>query len=683
MKPKKRQRWIGGGTLALAIGLSTISQGAGLLIADGGFGGQLEIREHRVKVTINNGIAVTHVDQVFLNKENRQVEALYTFPVPRGASVANFSMWINGKEMVGEVLEKDRAREIYNSYKRVKRDPGLLEQADFRTFEMRIFPIAPLAEQRVQVTYYQELDVDDDAATYVYPLSTSTRSDIDTRVHGTFAIDLEILSTTPIAVLESPSHADQFVIAKHADTAAQASLELNDGTLARDIVLRCAFSRAQTGIDVLTSKAPNQDGYIYATVTAGEDLKSLDESMDYVFVIDISGSMGDDRKLSLSRDAVAAFVDALGEGDRYELIAFNVKPKPIFGELRTVSADARVDADTFLSGLSAKGGTALQPAIQTAYRYSDPDRVLNVLVLSDGLTEQRERAALLRLIGERPRNTKVFCIGVGNDVNRPLLEQIANDAGGLASFVSRGDNFDRQAAAFRRKLMHPVATDLQLAFNGVEVYDITPAKLPNLYHGKPVRVYGRYRGSGPVNISVNADIRGRTFSDSTEITLPKSDDTNPEIERMWAWHRIDELLKKADRTGNRNAVREDVVALGESHSIVTEFTSFLVLENDREYKRWKIDRRNRDRISRDRLAQARTRKQLDAIRSKAMTAIGPEAAKPNPPAKTPLRVAQRQARTPGSLPQRKSNAQSWDFGSGPVGPLFLLVAAWMRRRSDA
>lgn len=683
MKPKIRQRWIAGGALALAMGLSTITQGAGLLIADGGFGGQLEIREHRVKVTINNGIAVTHVDQVFLNKENRQVEALYTFPVPRGASVANFSMWINGKEMVGEVLEKDRAREIYNSYKRVKRDPGLLEQADFRTFEMRIFPIAPLAEQRVQVTYYQELDVDDDAATYVYPLSTSTRSDIDTRVHGTFAIDFEILSTTPIAELESPSHTDQFVIAKHADTAAQASLELNDGTLARDIVLSCAFSRAKTGIDVLTSKEPNKDGYIYATVTAGEDLKSLDESMDYVFVIDISGSMGDDRKLSLSRDAVTAFVDALGKGDRYELIAFNVRPKPIFGELRIVSKDARDDADTFLSSLSAKGGTALQPAMQTAYRYSDPDRVLNVLVLSDGLTEQRERAALLRLIGERPRNTKVFCIGVGNDVNRPLLEQIANDAGGLASFVSRGDNFDRQARAFRRKLMHPVATDLQLAFKGVDVYDITPVTLPNLYHGKPVRVYGRYRGSGPVSISVNADIRGRTLADSAEITLPKSDDTNPEIERMWAWHRIDELLKKADRTGNRDAVRADVVALGESHSIVTEFTSFLVLENDREYKRWKIDRGNSDRISRDRLAQARTREQLDAIRSKAMTTIGPEAAKPQPQAKTPLRVAQRQARAPGSLPQRKSNAQSWDFGSGPVGPLFLLVAAWMRRRSDA
>src|SRR5690606_13102034 len=107
------------------------ADGAGLLVADGGFGGALEIKEHDVSVTINNGIAVTKVTQVFHNTESRVVEALYTFPVPKGASVATFSMWIGGREMVGEVLEKKRAGEIYESYKQTRKDPGLLEQVDF------------------------------------------------------------------------------------------------------------------------------------------------------------------------------------------------------------------------------------------------------------------------------------------------------------------------------------------------------------------------------------------------------------------------------------------------------------------------------------------------------------------------------------------------------------------------
>src|SRR4051812_11606407 len=193
-------------TLGAAFLSPTAADAAGLLIADGGAGGVLEIQEHDVKVSINNGIAVTNVTQVFRNTEQRQVEALYTFPVPKGASVANFSMWIQGKEMVGEVLEKKRAREIYNSYKQQNRDPGLLEQTDFRTFEMRIFPIAAGAEQKVEISYYQELDFDHDWATYVYPLATSTQGKADTRTQGRFAINVDVQSAIPVTALESPSH---------------------------------------------------------------------------------------------------------------------------------------------------------------------------------------------------------------------------------------------------------------------------------------------------------------------------------------------------------------------------------------------------------------------------------------------------------------------------------------------
>jgi Ca-activated chloride channel family protein len=152
----KKRLFLGAVCAALVTGVSCrpdSCQAAGLLIADGGFGGVLEIKEHDVQVTINNGVAVTKVTQIFHNTEKRQVEALYTFPVPRAASVANFSMWINGKEMAGEVLEKKRAREIYESYKQQRRDPGLLEQTDYRTFDMRVFPIGPDADQKVQITY--------------------------------------------------------------------------------------------------------------------------------------------------------------------------------------------------------------------------------------------------------------------------------------------------------------------------------------------------------------------------------------------------------------------------------------------------------------------------------------------------------------------------------------------------
>src|SRR5438876_919361 len=559
------------GLVLAAAALCTVLQpavlrAAGLLIADGGLGGVLEVKEHDVQVTINNGIAVTKVTEVFRNTENRQVEALYTFPVPRGASVASFSMWINGKEMVGEVLEKKRAREIYDSYKQARRDPGLLEQVDYKTFELRIFPIAPSAEQKVQISYYQELDFDHDWATYVYPLATATRKDLDTRATGRFAFALDVKSAVPITALDSPSHGEAFVVAKHSDSYYQASLE-------------------------------------------------------------------------------------------------------------------------------SRGGTVLNPALTTAYKYADADRPLNVVLLSDGLTEQQERRTLLELIRTRPRNAKVFCIGVGNDVNRPLLEQLAQDAGGLSAFLSHGDSFTRQAQAFRRKLTRPVATDLQIDFGAIKVSDLEPKILPNLYHGAPVRIYGRYQGSGEAQVAVRGSVNGVELKQAARLEFPKQDLANPEIDRMWAWRRIDGLLKQADRTGSRNDVAGEIVRLGEGYSIATEYTSFLVLENDAEFQRWKIARNNLLRTDRDRKAQQLARAQLDGIRNKAVANLGPAAEPPQvasaqssaqtgvtPPAATPQAAPAQPAAPANPAPARPRNGFDFGHGSGPVGPLFLGLVFWLRRQ---
>ena len=676
---------------ALLLGLALLSgtaQAAGLLIADGGFGGVLEIKEHAVHVTINNGIAVTRITQIFKNTENRQVEALYTFPVPKGASVSNFSMWINGKEMIGEVLEKKRAREIYNSYKRTRRDPGLLEQVDYKRFEMRIFPINADAEQKVQLVYYQELDIDHDRATYVYPLATVTRQDVDTRATGKFAINMDIRSAVPITEMESPSHPDGFVIADHSGNYKQASLENAGGSLADDVVVTYGLSRPQTGIDLITTREPGEDGYFYLTLTAGKELATLENGMDYVFVLDISGSMAHDGKLALSRNSVEAFVDALGPEDRFEIMTFNVNPNPLFGALRPANSAIKTQAQSFMQSQRARGGTVLAPAMQTAYKYGETDRTLNVVILSDGMTEQKERQTLMELIQSRPRFARVFCIGIGNEVNRPLLEQMATDSGGLAAFISHGDNFKRQAQAFRRKLTRPVATNLKIDIDGVRVFDVEPAVLPNLYHGSPVRVYGRYSGSGDAKLTLNADIQGQAYQQSAALRFPRKDPGNPEIERMWAWKRVDRLLKQADRSGGRTKVLDRVISLGEKYSIITEYTSFLVLENDAEYQRWKIERRNAQRIDRDRQAQADRQRQLDIIRNKAVSDLGPQAAVPlpsrravnKPPTINKVPATQTSQPTVRTHPQSRPQSSDFNLGSGPVGPLFVGWAYWLARR---
>jgi Ca-activated chloride channel family protein len=265
----------------------------------------------------------------------------------------------------------------------------------------------------------------------------------------------------------------------------------------------------------------------------------------------------------------------------------------------------------------------------------------------------------------------------------------------MAAFLSQGDDFERQAQAFRRKLMHPVATNLTITFEGDRVYDVEPRELPNLYHGMPVRMYGRYRGDGPITATISAGIQGRSSTRTVEVDLPRKDAGNPEIERTWAWHRVQRLLAEADRVGDRRDVIDEIVRLGEGFSIVTEYTSFLVLENDAEYRRWKIERKNALRLERDRTQQRQLREELAELRR--MDASTERPAEPEPAA----RPAARPTPTTSSAPSAPSPTQgsrtspSWDIdfgggGGGAIDPisgaiglaLFGSVLAMRRGRRD-
>jgi Ca-activated chloride channel family protein len=595
------------------------------------------------------------------------------------------------------VVEKERAREIYNSYKQVRRDPGLLEQVDYKRFEMRIFPIPARGEQRVRVTYYQELEVDNDWATYVYPLATTAdEGRIDERTTGRFSFSVEAKSEVPIVAMESPSHGKDFVIASHAATYSQASLEVDGGDLGKDVVISYRLERPQSGVDLITSKQAGEDGYFMMTVTAGKELEKQEAGMDYVFLLDVSGSMAMDGKLGTSRKSIEAFIEALGPDDRLEVMTFNLQPTLLFNELKPADEAGLKAAAEFLRSQHARGGTVLRPALQTAYKYQDDDRQLNVVLLSDGLTEPGEHQQLLSLISQRPGGSRVFTIGVGNEVNRPLLEQLARESGGLAAFLSAGDDFDCQAKAFRRKLTRPAMSQLKLEFAGTEVYDIEPQQLPDLYHGSPVRIFGRYRDGGELAASMSAEVLGKPIEEKLELKLPTADDENPEIERAWAWHRVQRLMDEDRRSGSVGAMREPIVRLCEEYSIVSEYASFLVLENDGEYQRWAIERKNEARMGRDRSALEARREQLRLLREKAVASLGPDAAKTlasaanasaRPAVTTDGASAPRADRIAETIP--RSSSQNFNFGGGggaidPVSGIVLLTAAglgaWSTRR---
>lgn len=692
--------------LFFALVFSPHLHAAGLLIASGPFGGKLKVEEHTVKVTVNNGIAVTEVTQIFRNLEDRQVEALYSFPVPKGATVSNFSMWIQGKEMIGEVVEKKRARQIYESYKERRVDPGLLEQVDFKTFEMRIFPIGPKAEQKVVLTYYQELDIDNDWISYVYPLETVAVAGLESKTSSKFSLNMEILSEVPITEMKSSSHRNDFAINKISENYYHASLEVKEGDLNKDVTLSCHLERPKTGVDLITSKTSGEDGYFYLTIMSGEDNDKINTGSDYVFVLDISGSMSDEGKLDYSSKTIRAFISLLGEKDRFELITFNTMPQPLFNKLTSPSVDTTDQINNALMKITARGGTSIEPALALAYKYATKEKNLNIVILSDGIDQASYPKSLIDQMknNSSAQNARTFCIGVGNEINKSLLQRIADESGGLAAFISRGDDFSKCADLFFKKLTMPIAKNVSINIEGVEAYDIYPKKLPDLYHGYPIRVYGRYKGNGSCQVKFTADFLNKQFSKSLTMDFPKKDDSNSEIERMWAFKKLDSLVNEIPENSQDHKNINEIVRLGEAYSIVSEYTSFLVLENNEEFKRWNIERRNVLRVTRDNKAIQATREKMDDLRKNMANNLGPAKEKnekersekekqvednliitnKNQSTSTPITPTQSNNTSDESRTQNRNsrNFSGGGGGSGPVNPLILFgaIGLYLRRK---
>lgn len=577
---------------------------SGTLVPSDG-GPPLEIESQEVRIRINNGIAVTTVDQVFRNNRPRALEAVYSFPVPVDASVSNFSMWIAGQEVIGEVLEKKEARRIYESITARREDPGLLEQVSFKMFRMRVFPVPANGTQRVQVAYAQPVEIDGGVGQYVYPVEARTRE--FSRVRGTFLIDVDLVSRVPLKRVHSPSHAEAMAVRETSPGRWRASIETPRGLLDRDFVLVYKHERETTGLVLVPSKPGRDDGHFMLLLTAGKDLEKDARPTHYTFLLDVSGSMGDQRKLEQAVRMVEELLRGLQPQDRFNIVTFNIDAEALFAEGPVeATAESRTKAAEYLRSRRAQGGTDLLPALRAAAARQVEGLPHVLVLLSDGnATAAEDHGRYRDLLERKGTPLRVFSIGIGNEVNRPLLNALAHATGGYSDQVSSSDDAARKTAQLKTKILHQVAEKLEVTIDGVKTYDVVPERLPNLFRGQQIAVYGRYRGDGKAAVRVKGLVNGEPRELAVEVDFPKEQRDNPEIRRMWAWKRCDGLMQEIRARGESDAQVRQIVDLGVEYSIVTPYTSFLVLENDGQYQQFGIEQRNARQVREDRAAQER------------------------------------------------------------------------------
>ncbi len=536
----------------------------------------LAIKYHRVTVSIDEQVATTHVEQVFVNELPYDIEGEYVFPIPEGASVSQFAMWVDGAKLEAQILDRDEASRIYEDIVRERRDPALLEYAGRGAFRARVFPIPAHGEKKIELEYTEVLPRDGDLVRYVYPLNTEKFS---TRPLEEVSVAVSIAASQGVSGAYSPSH--EVVAVRQSPQWLDVGYEENDVTPDRDFVLYYTVAESDLALNVLSFKPEGEDGFFLLLLNPKpqqEDTQVV--AKDVFFVLDTSGSMRGD-KLEQARNAARYVLENLNRGDRFNLIVFSTAVRTFAEELQ--SLDQRDEALAYLRGQQAGGGTNIARALETTLDQVEKGRPQVVVFLTDGLATEGETNSgkiLAQVAEQAPEELRLFTFGVGYDVNTTLLDTLAQEHRGVSSYVRPEEDIEQAVSSFYEKISSPVFTSVQLDMGAARAEEIYPDPLPDLFAGGQIVAVGRYRHTGDTTVTLTGEVHGKAqvlrFPD---VRLRASG--GPDfIARLWATRKIGYLLTQIRLHGTNRELVDEIIALSVRYGIVTPYTSFLVDETE-------------------------------------------------------------------------------------------------------
>ncbi len=543
---------------------------------------QLEIKYHHVDVKIVDQIAITHVDQVFYNPNDYPVEGTYIFPLPQDAAVSDFTLWVDGKPVKGEVLDAQQARQKYEEIVRSLKDPALLEYIGQGAVQANVFPIPPKGERRIELQYQQALTADNGLVRYVYPLNTEKFS---AKPLQSVRVTVDIAAGQSIRAVYSPSHT---VTVEQPDER-HATISYEDSSITPDADFTLYYSLGESeAFHLFSYRDPadpvDADGFFMLLLAPKPGQPSQTVSKDVLLVLDRSGSM-EGEKFQQAQAALKYILRHLNPEDRFYLTTFSSNTAAYANRLRPASeAD---EAIAWVNHSAAAGSTDINRALLETAAVVDKERPTYLIFLTDGLPTEGiidSQEILDNFQRAASTNLRLFAFGVGYDVDTFLLNSLTRAHHGLSAYVQPGENLDETVSSFYARISTPVLTNLSLDFGKLSTYDIYPSPLPDLFDGSQVIVVGRYRDGGTANVTltgqVNEMLQTFPFNEQT-FTTDSRDETGAlaGLPRLWATRKIGYLLEQVRLDGPNQETVDQIVKLSIRYGIVTPYTSYLVTED--------------------------------------------------------------------------------------------------------
>lgn len=543
----------------------------------------LEVDFVKVHTRINDQVAVTSIEQEFYNQNAARLEGTFVFPVPKGAHLDKFKMDIDGKQVEAELLPADKARGIYEDIVRKLKDPALLEYAGRDIFKVRIFPIEPHSKKTISLSYTELLKADSGLVSYLLPLSTEKFS---AKPIKTVSVKLDLDTKRPLKSIYSPTHSVE--IKRDGSNRATAGYEASDVQPDTDFALYFAPEKDEIGLNLLTHKRSGEDGYFLLLASPGIDVKQQSViPKDVAFVLDTSGSMSG-KKLEQAKKALQFCLENLNDNDHFEVLRFSTEVEPLFDKLVEATKQNRDKAEAFVKQLKALGATAIDDALRKALalrpKGDSTSRPYVVIFLTDGrptIGTTDEDQIVTNVKNDNQGRTRVFCFGIGTDVNTHLLDKITEETRAFSQYVLPEEDLEVKLSSFYSKIKEPVLANPSLKFTGdVRATKLYPAPLPDLFKGEQLVLVGRYSGQGDSAVIIEGNINDRVKEYTYDSRFPEENSENEFIPRLWATRRVGYLLDEIRLHGENSELKDEATELARKYAIVTPYTAYLIVEDE-------------------------------------------------------------------------------------------------------
>jgi len=615
---------------AAIMGLASLRSSGGVVLAqNGATQGQLQaldssgkpkalcpLKHTSAKAEISGFLSRVVVTQEFENPFDEKIEAVYTFPLPQNAAVDDMTMVVGDRTVRGKILRREEAEAVYEAAKTNGQTASLLNQERPNIFTQSVANILPGEQIKITISYVETLKYEDGAYEFVFPMVVGPRyipgpatgapvsAQVNAKGNGfapntdrvpdasritpqpvpegmrvghDISLDVTLDAGVPIDGLSSKTH--EVNVERPDDHRARVTLKDQAAIPNKDFILRYDVAGKKIE-DALLTHASDKGGYF--TLILQPPLRVTAEDVtpkELVFVLDTSGSMYG-FPIEKAKETMKLALDNLYPSDTFNLITFSGDEHILFPAPVPATKENLAKAQAFLESRQGGGGTEMMKAIKASMDPSDAsDHVRIVCFMTDGYVGND-----MEIIGEVQKhpNARVFAFGIGGSVNRFLLDGMAKYGRGEVEYVALNDDGSAAARRFHERVRNPLLTDISVDWNGLPVADVYPKTIPDLFGAKPVILSGRYTGAGKGVIRLKGKMSGVDFVREIPVDFSKAESQNDVLSTLWARTRVDDLMSQDFKGAQQGVMKDDVkqavIQLGLDYRLMTQFTSFVAVE---------------------------------------------------------------------------------------------------------